>query len=272
MTWKARPSRAFFLTARHAALRNPKGAVSKHRARELALSIWSKEPSSGLESSYLRCSQGNCMEHPRSASSRVRASLSSAAFAARAANCVYLLADRRRCGCALCIGNPGSALDATSLAEHGSLEFDGRFRCALPGEGDVLCSAGRHGARPASKLRVECGQSRASCSRSGAAIIRRCSQSAGRTHPQTRGEPGHSATSARPHAESHSSIGARRYPPRLNSRSRCPLAAPDESTAAPSQTPVTQTGAKERPSNAWTAEEGAEDESPCEPSSQRDRE
>ena len=43
----------------------PKGAVSKHLARELALSIWSKEPSSGLESSYLRSSQGNCMEHPR---------------------------------------------------------------------------------------------------------------------------------------------------------------------------------------------------------------
>ena len=92
------------------------------------------------------------------------------------------------------------------------VEVDGRFRCALPGEGDVFCSAGRHGARPSSKLQVECGQSRACCSRSGAAIIRRCSQSAGRTHPQTRGEPGHSATSAGPHAESHSSIGARRYP------------------------------------------------------------
>ena len=87
----------------------------------------------------------------------------------------------------------------------------------------VLCSAGRHGARPASKLRVECGQSRASCSRSGAAIIRRCSQSAGRTHPQTRGEPGHSATSARPHAESHFQYRRQTIPPSPQLRSRCPL-------------------------------------------------
>ena len=128
------------------------------------------------------------------------------------------------------------------------VEVDGRFRCALPGEGDVFCSAGRHGAQPSSKLRVECGQSRASCSGSGAAIIRRCSQSAGRTHPQTRGEPRHSATSAGPHAKSHSSIGARRYPPRLNSDLGA-LCGTGRADRGPVQAPVTQSGAKERLSN-----------------------
>ena len=211
MTWKARPSRAFFLTAR-TRIENPKGTVSNTGRKNLPFpfgprnrpAVWKV-----LISAVRREMHGTSP----SASSRVRASLSSAAFAPRAANCVYLLADWRRWGCALCIGNPRAP---PLVGRTRIVGVHGRFRWALPGEGDVLCSAGRHGARPNSKPRVECGQNRASCSRSGAAIIRRCSQSAGRTHPQTRGEPGHSATSARPHAESHSSIGARRYPPRLN--------------------------------------------------------
>ena len=247
------------------ALRNLK-AVSKHWARELSVSIWSKEPSSGLESSYQRCSQRNDGTS-RYASSRVRASLSSAAFAARVANCVYLFADRRRCGCALCIGNPWAPpLGNRIVGRARIVGVDGRFKCALPGE-----VAGRHGARPASKLQVECGQSRACCSRSGAAIIRRRSQSAGRPHPRTRGEPGHSATSAGPRAESHSSIGARRYPPRLNSDlgALCGAGRADRG-------PVPDTGhpirCKRATVQCWTAEEGAEDESPCEPSSQRARE
>ena len=219
MTWKARPSRAFFLTARYAALSFRKGA-SRNTWRENSLFPFGPRNRPAVWKVLICGVAGKLHGTSPSASSRVRASLSSAAFAARAANCVYLLADRRRWGCALCIGNRRAP---PLVGRARIVGVDGRFRCALPGEGDVFCSAGRHGAQPSSKLRVECGQSRASCSRSGAAIIRRCSQSAGRTHPQTRGEPGHSATSARPHAESHSSIGARRYPPRLNSRSRCPL-------------------------------------------------
>ena len=102
--------------------------------------------------------------------------------------------------------------ETASLAEHGSLKSTVGSNASSPPK-----IAGRHGARPASKLRVECSQTRACCSRGGAAIIRRRSQSAGRPHPRTRGEPGHSATSAGPRAEPHSSIGAKRYPPRLNS-------------------------------------------------------
>jgi hypothetical protein len=143
---------------------------------------------------------------------------------------------------------------------------DGRFKGALPAE-----VTGPHGARPASKLRVECGQTRTCCSRSGAAIIRRRSESAGRPHTPTRGEPGHSPTSAGPRAESHSRIGARRYPPRLNSDlgALC-------GTGRVNRGPVPDTGHTIRCERAtvecWTAEEGAEDESPCEPSSQRARE
>ena len=267
MTWKARPSRAFFLTAR-TRMENPKGTVSNTGRENLPFpfgprnrpAVWKV-----LISAVRKEMHGTSP----SASSRVRASLSSAAFAPRAANCVYLLADWRRWGCALCIGNPRAP---PLVGRTRIVGVHGRFRWALPGEGDVLCSAGRHGARPNSKPRVECGQNRASCSRSGAAIIRRCSQSAGRTHPQTRGEPGHSATSARPHAESHSSIGARRYPPRLNSD----FGALCGGAGRVNRGSVPDTGhpirCKRATVQCWTAEEGAEDESPCEPSSQRARE
>jgi hypothetical protein len=216
MTWKARPSRAFILTARHAALRIRK-EPSRNTGRENLLFPFGPRNRPAVWKVLICAVAGKLHGTSPSASSRVRTSLSSAAFAARFANCVYLLADRRRWGCALCIGNPRAPpLGHRIVGRARIVGVDGRFKCVLPGDGDVLCFAGRHGARPASKLRVECGQSRACRCRSGAAIIRRRSQSAGRTHPQTRGEPGHSATSARPHAESHSSIGARGYPPWLN--------------------------------------------------------
>jgi hypothetical protein len=268
MTWKARPNRAFFLTAR-TRIENPKGTVSNTGRENLPFPFGPRNRPAVWK--VLICAvAGKLHGTSPSASSRVRASLSSAAFAARVANCVYLFADRRRCGCALCIGDPRAPPPGHRIVGRPRIVgVDGRFKSALPGEGDVLCFAGRHGARPTSKLRVECGQSRACCSRSGAAIIRRRSQSAGYTHPRNRGEPRHSATSAGTRAESHSSIGARRCPPRLNSDfgALCGCA------GRVNRGPLPDTGhpirCKRATVQCWTAEEVAEDDSPCEPSSQR---
>jgi hypothetical protein len=155
--------------------------------------------------------------------------------------------------------------ETASLADHGLLEstVGSNAPSPLKSQDDTELGGPR-------QLRFEYGQTRACCSRSGVAIIRRRSQSAGRPHPRTGGEPGNSPTSAGPHAESRSRIGARRYPPRLNSDlgALC-------GTGRVNRGPVPDTGhpirCKRATVECWTAEEGAEDESPCKPSSQRAR-
>ena len=107
---------------------------------------------------------------------------------------------------ALCgSGIRGLHSETASLGEHGSLDSTvGSNALSQPKSQDDMVLGGL----PNSEF--ERGETRACCSRSGAAVIRRRSQSAGRPHPPTRGEPGHSPTSAGPHAESCSSVGARR--------------------------------------------------------------
>ena len=144
--------------------------------------------------------------------------LSFASFATRVASCVYLFADRRRCGCALCIGNPWAPpLGHRIFGRARIVGIDGRFKSAFPGE-----VAGRHGARPAPNSEWSRGQSRACCCRSGAAIIRRRSQSAGRTLPRTRGEPGHSADFRSAAHRVPLQYRRQTIPPSAQLRFRCP--------------------------------------------------
>ena len=166
---------------------------------------------------------------------------------------------------ALCgSGIRGLHSETASLGEHGSLRLDGRFKCALPAE-----VAGRHGARRASKLRVSAAKPEPAAP--------------GAAPPSSAVAP--KARVVRIRRPEESPAIARL--PLGRTQSPAPVSAPDDSPLASTQISVPRgtgrvnrgrlpdTGRSigcKRATVQCPAEKGAEDESPCEPSSQRDRE
>jgi hypothetical protein len=239
MKWKARPSRAFFLTVRDA-LRNLK--APKQRRGKLFVSTWSKEPSSGSES-FIRAVRREMMEHP---------DMRHPEFGLLCPP-PRLLRELRIAFTFLLIGGVAGALcgsgilglhsETTSLAEHGSLESTVGSNAPSPPKLQDDTELGRppnsesSAAKPEPAAPGAAPPSSAVAPKARVVRIRR---------------PEESPVIARlplGRAQSPAPVSAPEDTP-LGSTEISVPAAPDESTATPSQTLVTQSAAKERLSNA----------------------